>query len=88
MSAFVKYILSFKNEDSAWGDVSKDFAHEQCEVKADWKYKQIKAHLEDMGACDRVMVILDEMWEGYKARKGSMNTQWAFAQKQKDTRRA
>jgi len=45
MPGFVKYILSFKNEDSAWGDVAMDFAHEECEVQQDWKYKQIKAHL-------------------------------------------
>jgi len=69
MSAFVKYILSFKNEDSAWGDVSKDFAHEQCEVKRGWGYKKVKTHLEEKGACDRVLVILDEMWEMFTSQR-------------------
>lgn len=84
MSAFVKYILSFKNEDSAWGDVSRDFAHEECEVKADWKYKQIKAHLEEKRACDRVTSIFEEMWEGYKHRSAPL----AANAVRKDTRRA
>jgi len=84
MSAFVKYILSFKNEDSAWGDVSKDFAHEQCEVKADWKYKQIKAHLEEKRACDRVMSIFEEMWYADKHRSAPL----AEVSIRKDTRRA
>ena len=87
MSGFVAYILKHNGEDSPWGDVAMDFAHEACEVQHGWGYKKVKAHLEEKGACDRVMVILDEMWEGYKASKGSMNAQWAFAQKPRDTRR-
>ena len=83
MPGFVKYILSFKNEDSAWGDVAMDFAHEECEVQQDWKYKQIKAHLEEKGACDRVMCIFEEMWEGYKHRSAPL----AAAAVRKDTRR-
>jgi uncharacterized protein YozE (UPF0346 family) len=87
MPGFVNYILKHKHWDSAWGDVAMDFAHEQCEVQRNWGYKKIKAHLEEKGACDRVMCIFEEMWEGYKASKGSMDAQWRFAQKPKDTRR-
>ena len=83
MSGFVAYILKHNGEDSPWGDVAMDFAHEACEVQHGWGYKKVKAHLEEMGACDRVMVILDEMWYAYKHRSAPL----AEASIRKDTRR-
>ena len=77
MSSFVRYVLQHKNENTPWGDVAKDFAHPACEIKHTWGYRTTKRHLEEQGAINSVMAIVEEMNERYKhikreakARKG------------------
>ena len=69
MSSFVRFVLKFKKEDSPWGDVAKDFAHEQCEIKHTWGYRTTKKYLEEFGATDRVLTIVEEMNDRYKTLK-------------------
>ena len=69
MSSFVRLVLKHKDHDSAWGDVARDFAHPACEIKHTWGYRTTKRHLEENGAIDSVMAIIEEINATYKRLK-------------------
>ena len=57
MSSFVRYVLKFKNDDSAIGDVARDIMADN-NLKRTWSYKTLVKYLEEVGACDKVFGIL------------------------------
>lgn len=65
MSSFVRFVLNFKNDDSAIGDVARDMVVDDS-LKRNWCYKTVVKHLEGKGACDKVYQILEEANERYK----------------------
>ena len=65
MSSFVRFVLSFKKEDTPWGDVARDFVDDGDLVRT-WGYRTTRKYLENRGACDDVMDIINDINETYK----------------------
>ena len=65
MSSFVRFVLSFKKDDTPWGDVARDFVDDGNLVRT-WGYRTTRKYLENYGACDDVMEIIDAINESYK----------------------
>ena len=59
MLSFVSYVLRFRGDDTALGDVSRDISHDPG-VKRDWGYNRLVKHLNSLGADVRVYKILEE----------------------------
>ena len=65
MSSFVRFVLSFKKDDTPWGDVARDFNDDGSLVRT-WGFRTTRKYLENRGACDAVMEIVDDINETYK----------------------
>ena len=65
MSSFVRFVLSFKKDDTPWGDVARDFVDDGDLVRT-WGYRTTRKYLENRGACDDVMDIINDINETYK----------------------
>jgi hypothetical protein len=65
MSSFVRFVLSFKKDDTPWGDVARDFVDDGHLVRT-WGYRTTRKYLEDYGACDDVLEIIKDINESYK----------------------
>ena len=57
MVSFVSYVLRFKNDDSAIGDVARDMAVDPA-INKRWCYLTLVKHLLQMNASERVYEIL------------------------------
>ena len=64
MVSFVSYVLQFKDDDSAIGDVARDMMLDTG-IKRSWGYKSLVKHLETMNACDRVYSVLEQAHERF-----------------------
>lgn len=65
MSSFVRWVLQFKNDDTAIGDVARDMIADRG-LKRTWSYRTVIKHLDDRGACDSVYTILAEANQRYR----------------------
>jgi hypothetical protein len=65
MSSFVRWVLQFKNDDSAIGDVARDMMVDM-DLKKTWCYRTVIKHLDQRGACDSVYTILAEANQRYR----------------------
>lgn len=59
MVSFVSYVLRFKKEDSAIGDVARDI-EQDVRINRRWGHTKLVAHLLLVGAVDRIFGILAE----------------------------
>ena len=64
MVSFVSYVLRFKNDDSAIGDVARDMNLDTA-VNKRWGYMTLVKHLLHMNASDRIYEILANARTGY-----------------------
>lgn len=64
MTTFVRYILSYKKSDCAYGDVARDMLKDN-QIKRTWGYRTLKAYLETR-ACGRVMDLIESLYEDYQ----------------------
>ena len=62
--SFVNYVLRFKDDDSALGDVARDMS---CDpnIKKSWGYSKLMVYLIGMNATDRIYGILEEANQRY-----------------------
>ena len=68
MISFVSYVLRFKNDDSAIGDVARDIADDN-NISRRWGYKKLINHLKNMNAADRIFNILNDANTEYNNEK-------------------
>lgn len=69
MPSFVNFVLTFKNDHTAFGDVARDLAEDWC-VKKSWGYKTLRKHIEkEHRPCDEFLVVLEELSVFYKLTK-------------------
>jgi hypothetical protein len=66
MSSFVRFVLKYKKDDSAWGDIARDVAADS-EIKRTWNWEAFKKHVEDK-ACASAWAVMEEMKEAYTRR--------------------
>lgn len=59
---FAEYLKSFKNENSPFGDLSKDFIISKSKAKT---YKGVKSNLEKNHACQSAFNVLDKVYIQY-----------------------
>lgn len=64
MSSFVRFILKFKHEDNAYGDVARDTLADPM-INRKWGYKSFAQHLVYRGASQRVWDTVDDMARQY-----------------------
>lgn len=73
MSSFVRYVLKFKQQDNAYGDVARDILDDP-EVNRKWGYRSFVKHLEHRNASQRVYEIVSELkWNYDEMRQGAKN---------------
>lgn len=68
MSSFVRYILKFKNDDNAYGDIARDILVD-TEINHKWGYRSFVKHLVKRNACQRVFELTAELEWNYKEMK-------------------
>jgi hypothetical protein len=64
MVSFVSYVLQFKDDDSAIGDVARDMMLDTG-IKRSWGYKSLVKHLESMNAVSQVYDVLEGAYERF-----------------------
>lgn len=65
MVSFVTYLLRFKDEDSAVGDVARDMIRDP-RINRRWGYTSLVEYLSKMNTVDRIYGILEEHHTIYK----------------------
>lgn len=66
MVSFVSFILKFKNDDSAIGDLARDIEMDK-RINRNLGYKKLIAYLSDINACSGALNAVDDAYELYKA---------------------
>ena len=64
--SFTKFVLRFRHDDTAWGDVARDVSADP-NVEDTWGWQRLRRHIENMKAVPVVLRILEEMHEAYLA---------------------
>lgn len=64
MSSFVRYILKFKKENNAYGDVARDILA-AGDVNRNWGYRSFSKYLYERRASQRVFDIVDDLARQY-----------------------
>ena len=64
MSSFVRFVLKYKKDDSAWGDVAKDVAADG-EIKRTWNWRAFNKHVEDKASAS-AYAVMEEMRDAYE----------------------
>jgi hypothetical protein len=65
MTSFVRFVLKFKKDDSAIGDLARDMDMDKNLTRT-WGYKTVLRYLECHGASSNVFTTLEEAHEIYK----------------------
>jgi hypothetical protein len=65
MVSFVSYVLLFKNEYSAIGDIARDIEQDK-KINKRFGYKRLVSYLLDINACNNALIAVDDAYEGYK----------------------
>lgn len=67
--SFYSWLLQFKNDDTAIGDLARD-ANRDCEFpRRSISYRNLKKYLESKSVCDAAMNVFNEAFNQYKADK-------------------
>jgi uncharacterized protein YozE (UPF0346 family) len=69
--SFVRYILKFKNSECPYGDVARDIKMDP-DTNRNWGYKTFMKYLEDRGASDRCLAVVEELYQAYGAMQGKL----------------
>lgn len=69
--SFVRYVLKFKREDTAFGDVARDIQVDPG-VNRNWGYRTFKAYLIDKKACDSCLSVVDNLYERYSVFQANL----------------
>jgi hypothetical protein len=64
MVSFVSYVLSFKDDDSALGDVARDIFADK-DIKKSWGFPRLISHLMHLNANENIYGILKEARQQY-----------------------
>jgi hypothetical protein len=67
--SFVRYVLKFKKDDSAFGDVARDIQMDPG-VNRNWGYRTFKAYLMDRNAS--CLDVVDNLYERYSVIQGNL----------------
>lgn len=70
MISFVSYVLRFKNDDSAIGDVARDIVAD-TNISKRWGYTKLINHLKNMNVADRVYGLLNDYYTQYNNEKNN-----------------
>ena len=62
--SFVRFVLKHVKEDTAWGDLARDF--KQSGIRRTLGYKSARRYMEEMGAGFPALAVLEEMNDAYK----------------------
>lgn len=68
MSSFVRFVLTHRKDDSAWGDFAKDVAADRQVVRT-WNWTRFEAYMQSHGASANAWGVMEEMNEAYKRMK-------------------
>ena len=60
----VRFVLKHVKEDTAWGDLARDF--KQSGIRRTLGYKSARRYMEDMGTGFPALAVLEEMNDAYK----------------------
>lgn len=71
MSSFVRFVLKHKRDDTPYGDVARDVLQDESINRA-WGFRTFKKYLENRGACERVLDLVDELHEVYATVQASL----------------
>lgn len=69
--SFVRYVLKFKKDDTASGDVARDI-HVDPGVNRNWGYRTFKAYLMDHNASDSCLDVVDSLYERYSVIQANL----------------
>lgn len=67
MVSFVSFLLTFKNDDSAIGDLARD-AVMDIRINKRWGFNKFMNHLVELGACERARLVALEALDRYSRR--------------------
>lgn len=73
MPSFVRYVLSFKNDDTPAGDVARDIAGD-TRIDKRWCYKRLVEHINNNNGLPIVIDILEDLQ--YKYNISRINSRW------------
>ncbi len=62
--SFVNFVLSFRDDNTPWGDLARDML-EDTSLNRRFGYKKFKSYLQNYGADDVVLELLDELRTAY-----------------------
>ncbi len=65
--SFYSWLLQFKNDDTAIGDLARDVKCDSEFPRRSISYKHLKKHLETKRACDDAMNVFMKAFPKYKA---------------------
>lgn len=67
IKSFYSWLLQFKDEDTAVGDLARDARIDGDFPRRSISYRHLKKYLESKGACDAAMDVFEEAFAQYKA---------------------
>jgi len=69
MPTFTRWLLTFRGQDSAWGDLARDVAADP-KVRTPMGYRALREHIHRMSSGNVVvMATLDEMYDAWVAAR-------------------
>ena len=69
--SFYSWLLQFKNDDTAIGDLARDASSDGEFPRRSISYRNLKKYLESKHACDAAMNVFKEAFAHYKAENAS-----------------
>lgn len=69
--SFYSWLLQFKNDDTAIGDLARDASSDGEFPRRSISYRYLKDYLESKHACDAAMDVLMDAFAQYKATRAN-----------------
>jgi uncharacterized protein YozE (UPF0346 family) len=69
--SFYSWLLQFKNDDTAIGDLARDASSDGEFPRRSISYRYLKKYLESKHACDAAMNVFKEAFAQYKATRAN-----------------
>ncbi len=66
---FYSWLMQFKDDDTAIGDLAKDARRDRGFPRRSISYRNLKAYLENCQACDEAINTFSDAFAQYKAAK-------------------
>ena len=67
--SFYSWLLQFKNDDTAIGDLARDARSDADFPRRSISYRRLKDYLESKNACDAAMDVFTDAFAQYKATR-------------------